>query len=230
MKSNKVLYIIIGICVLLVIGLCIFLIVNKKDTITDAEKFKQDFEQYNGLTYEDTNEAVIDVSIPSNNPFIYKTGKEIVEILNNEDAYILFGYSLCPLTRAAIETLIEVVTEENINTIYYIDILNIRDEFIPSNSIIPTQTKEGSEAYHEIVKFFGSKLDKYYVSSEDGMYLYDTGVRRVLSPTLVSVSDGDVIAMHQELVESYTYKDEALNEEQKTELKEIYKKILTSLN
>ena len=62
------------------------------------------------------------------------------------------------------------------------------------------------------------------------MYLYDTGVRRVLSPTLVSVSDGDVIAMHQELVESYTYKDEALNEEQKTELKEIYKEILTSLN
>lgn len=229
--KNKVLYIVIGLCVLLVIGLCIFLVINhKEEVLTDAEKFKQDFEQYNGLTYEDTNESVIDISIPSDNPFIYKTGKEIVEILNNEDAYVLFGYSSCPLTRAAIETLIAAAEEENIATIYYVDIRDIRDEFVPGESIIPEQTKEGSEAYYEIVNFFGSRLDEYYVSSEDGFYLYDTGVRRVLSPTLVAVSGGKVIDMHQELVDSYTYNNEELNDEQKEELKDIYKEILTSLN
>ena len=229
--KNKVLYIVIGLCVLLVIGLCIFLVINhKEEVLTDAEKFKQDFEQYNGLTYEDTNESVIDVSIPSDNPFIYKTGKEIVDILNNEDAYILFGYSSCPLTRAAIETLIAAAEEENIATIYYVDIRDIRDEFVPGESIIPEQTKEGSEAYYEIVNFFGSRLDEYYVSSEDGFYLYDTGVRRVLSPTLIAVSGGKVIDMHQELVDSYTYNNEELNDEQKEELKDIYKEILTSLN
>ena len=229
--KNKVLYIVIGLCVLLVIGLCIFLVINhKEEVLTDAEKFKQDFEQYNGLTYEDTNESVIDVSIPSDNPFIYKTGKEIVDILNNEDAYILFGYSSCPLTRAAIETLIAAAEEENIATIYYVDIRDIRDEFVPGESIIPEQTKEGSEAYYEIVNFFGSRLDEYYVSSEDGFYLYDTGVRRVLSPTLATVSGGRVIDMNQELVDSYTYNNEELNDEQKEELKDIYKEILTSLN
>ena len=229
--KNKVLYIVIGLCVLLVIGLCIFLVINhKEEVLTDAEKFKQDFEQYNGLTYEDTNESVIDVSIPSDNPFIYKTGKEIVEILNNEDAYVLFGYSSCPLTRAAIETLIAAAEEENIATIYYVDIRDIRDEFVPGESIIPEQTKEGSEAYYEIVNFFGSRLDEYYVSSEDGFYLYDTGVRRVLSPTLAAVSGGKVIDMHQELVDSYTYNNEELNDEQKEELKDIYKEILISLN
>ena len=229
--KNKVLYIVIGLCVLLVIGLCIFLVINhKEEVLTDAEKFKQDFEQYNGLTYEDTNESVIDVSIPSDNPFIYKTGKEIVDILNNEDAYILFGYSSCPLTRAAIETLIAAAEEENIATIYYVDIRDIRDEFVPGEGIIPEQTKEGSEAYYEIVNFFGSRLDEYYVSSEDGFYLYDTGVRRVLSPTLATVSGGKVIDMNQELVDSYTYNNEELNDEQKEELKDIYKEILTSLN
>lgn len=229
--KNKVLYIVIGLCVLLVIGLCIFLVINhKEEVLTDAEKFKQDFEQYNGLTYEDTNESVIDVSIPSDNPFIYKTGKEIVDILNNEDAYVLFGYSSCPLTRAAIETLIAAAEEENIATIYYVDIRDIRDEFVPGESIIPEQTKEGSEAYYEIVNFFGSRLDEYYVSSEDGFYLYDTGVRRVLSPTLVAVSGGKVIDMHQELVDSYTYNNKELNDEQKEELKDIYKEILISLN
>lgn len=229
--KNKVLYIVIGLCVLLVIGLCIFLVINhKEEVLTDAEKFKQDLEQYNGLTYEDTNESVIDVSIPSDNPFIYKTGKEIVEILNNEDAYVLFGYSSCPLTRAAIETLIAAAEEENIATIYYVDIRDIRDEFVPGESIIPEQTKEGSEAYYEIVNFFGSRLDEYYVSSEDGFYLYDTGVRRVLSPTLAAVSGGKVIDMHQELVDSYTYNNKELNDEQKEELKDIYKEILISLN
>ena len=229
--KNKILYIIIGLCILLVIGLCIFLVAShEEETLTDAEKFKQDFEQYNGLTYEDTNEYVINVSIPSDNPFIYKTGKEIVEILNNENAYVLFGYSSCPLTRSAIETLITAAEEENVETIYYVDIRDIRDEFIPGESIIPEQTKEGSEAYYEIVNFFGSRLDKYYVSSEDGFYLYDTGVRRVLSPTLAAVSNGNVVAMHQELVDSYTYNNEELSEEQKEELKAIYKEVFTSLN
>ena len=36
--------------------------------------------------------------------------------------------------------------------------------------------------------------------------------------------------MHQELVDSYTYNNEELNDEQKEELKDIYKEILTSLN
>ena len=90
MKNNKVLYIVIGICGLLVVGLCIFLMVNhKEEVVSDSEKFKADFEQYNGLTYEDTNESVIDVNILEDNPFIYKTGKEIVDVLENETAYVL---------------------------------------------------------------------------------------------------------------------------------------------
>ena len=152
--KNKILYIIITICILLAIGICAFLVINhEEEALTDAEQFKQDFEQYNGLTYEDTGGPVINVTIPSDNPFIYKTGKEIVEILNNENAYILFGYSSCPLTRAAIEVLIVAAEEEDIDTIYYIDIKDIRDEFVPGESIIPEQIKEGSKAYYDIVNF-----------------------------------------------------------------------------
>lgn len=228
--KNKVLYIIISICLFLVIGLCVFLVVNhKEEVLTDAERFKQDFESYNNLTYEDTKEPVINVNIPIDNPFVYKTGKEIVEILDNEDAYVLFGYSSCPLTRAAIETLIDAAAEENITKIYYVDIKDIRDEFVPGESIIPEQTKKGSDAYYQIVNFFGSKLDKYYVSSEDGRYLYDTGVRRLLSPTLVAVSNGKVVFMHAELVDSYSYNNKELNDEEKLELKDKYIEVFRSL-
>ena len=229
MKSNKVLYIIIGICVLLVIGLCIFLVINhKEEVLSDAEKFKQEFEQYNGLTYEDTNDKLIDVEIPNNNPFVYKTGKEIVEIMQSEDAYILFGYASCPLTRAAIEVLIETAKEENIDKIYYVDIKNMRDEYVPGEGIIPGQTKEGTEAYYEILNIFGSKLDKYYVASDDNFYLFDTGVTRLLSPTLVAVSKGKVISMHAELTDDYEENSE-LTEEEKEELRKDYKDVFESL-
>lgn len=229
MKSNKVLYIIIGICVLLVIGLCIFLVINhKEEVLSDAEKFKQEFEQYNGLTYEDTNDKLIDVEIPNNNPFVYKTGKEIVEIMQSEDAYILFGYASCPLTRAAIEVLIETAKEENIDKIYYVDIKNMRDEYVPGEGIIPEQTKEGTEAYYEILNIFGSKLDKYYVASDDNFYLFDTGVTRLLSPTLVTVSKGKVISMHAELTDDYEENSE-LTEEEKEELSKDYKDVFESL-
>lgn len=229
MKSNKVLYIIIGICVLLVIGLCIFLVINhKEEVLSDAEKFKQEFEQYNGLTYEDTNDKLIDVEIPNTNPFVYKTGKEIVEIMQSEDAYILFGYASCPLTRAAIEVLIETAKEENIDKIYYVDIKNMRDEYVPGEGIIPEQTKEGTEAYYEILNIFGSKLDKYYVASDDNFYLFDTGVTRLLSPTLVAVSKGKVISMHAELTDDYEENSE-LTEEEKEELSKDYKDVFESL-
>lgn len=229
MKSNKVLYIIIGICVLLVIGLCIFLVINhKEEVLSDAEKFKQEFEQYNGLTYEDTNDKLIDVEIPNNNPFVYKTGKEIVEIMQSEDAYILFGYASCPLTRAAIEVLIETAKEENIDKIYYVDIKNMRDEYVPGEGIIPEQTKEGTEAYYEILNIFGSKLDKYYVASDDNFYLFDTGVTRLLSPTLAAVSKGKVISMHAELTDDYEENSE-LTEEEKEELSKDYKDVFESL-
>ena len=229
MKSNKVLYIIIGICVLLVIGLCIFLVINhKEEVLSDAEKFKQEFEQYNGLTYEDTNDKLIDVEIPNDNPFVYKTGKEIVEIMQSEDAYVLFGYASCPLTRAAIEVLIETAKEENIDKIYYVDIKNMRDEYVPGEGIIPEQTKEGTEAYYEILNIFGSKLDKYYVASDDNFYLFDTGVTRLLSPTLVAVSKGKVISMHAELTDDYEENSE-LTEEEKEELSKDYKDVFESL-
>ncbi len=229
-KNNKILYIIIGLCVLLVIGLCVFLVVNhKEEVLSDGEKFKRDFEQYNGLTYEDTNDLVIDVEIPEDNPFVYKTGKEIVDVLENESAYVLFGYASCPLTRAAIETLVSALAENGINNVYYVDIKDMRDEYVAGSSIIPEKVKDGSPAYYDILDFFGSKLEKYYVSDETGFYLYDTGVKRLYSPTFVAVNDGKIVAMHEKLVDTYDNTNRELTKEEKEELKKEYIDVIESL-
>ena len=229
-KNNKILYIIIALCVIIVVGLCIFLIVNhKEEVLTDALKFEQDFEQYNGLTYDDTGDKVIDVDIPSENPFVYKTGKEILEVLEQEKAYVLFGYSSCPLTRAAIEILITALEEEEIDKVYYVDIKDMRDEYVMGDSIIADKVKEGTEAYYAILDFLGDHLDKYYAYDETGMYAYDTGETRLYSPTFVAVNDGEVVSMQEELVSSYDYTNRELTDEEKSELKESYLKVIESI-
>ena len=117
-------YIIIGVCVILVIGFCAFLILNKKEVVlSDAEKFKQEFESYNGANYSGGYDGeLIEVSIPKDNPFVYKTPKEIVDIMHNEDCYVLFGYATDPVTRKSIEVLLDALNERNIDTVYYVDI------------------------------------------------------------------------------------------------------------
>ena len=117
MKSNKILYIIIGICTILVIGLCAFLIYNKeKVVLSDSEKFKEEFEKYNEATY-DNGEKLISVDIDIDNPFIYKSAQEIVKIMQNEEAYVLFGYATDPITRKSIEVLIEALKEKQIESL-----------------------------------------------------------------------------------------------------------------
>ena len=64
---------------------------------------------------------------------------------------------------------------------------------------------------------------------ENGFFRYDTGVTRLLSPTLVAIKDASVVAMHAELVPSYDYENRALTEEEKEELQEEYRTVFRSL-
>ena len=55
-KNNIILYLVIALCVIVVVGFCVFLFINRDEPLTDAERFKQEFEMYNGLVYDDLKE------------------------------------------------------------------------------------------------------------------------------------------------------------------------------
>lgn len=215
-KSNKICLIIIILCAILVIGVCAFAIYNRNDIQSDAQKFKNEYEVYNGVAIEDSEETYLDVNISSTNPIVYKSAKEVLEIMENETAFVYFGYPSSQEAREVIETLLEVAEEENIETIYYVDIYSIRDVYVFSGSIIPEQIQEGTQGYHDILEFLGDNLSEYYVSDANGFY-YDTGVTRINAPTVVAVRDGKVVSMHEG------------TEEEKETLKEIYKKLFQSV-
>ena len=229
-KSNKIYMIVIFVCAALVIGLCGYAIItHKEEKISDAIKFKNEYEALNELVNENSEEKYVNVEIPEENPIVYKTGKEMVDILKNEDAVIYFGFAACPWCRNAVPVLIDTAKELNVEKIYYVDILDMRDTYKFSGSIEPEQTKKGTDAYYEILKFLDKKLEKFYVKDDAGN-MYDTGVKRLYAPTVVGVKDGKVVGFHVATVESQTDPYETLTDKQKEELKKEYKTIIEAVN
>ena len=228
-KSNKIYLTIILVCTLLVVGLCVYAIINHEDIkVSDAVKFKEEYEVLNGLVNENTEKEYINVEIDSENPIVYKSGQEIVKIMEEEDAIIYFGFSTCPWCRNAVPVLLEAAKELNVDTIYYVDILDMRDTYKFSGSIEPEQTKKGTDAYYKILDILDSKLEKFYVTDEAGN-MYDTGVKRLYAPTVVSISKGKVKGFHVATVESQTDPYTPLTDEQKKELKDAYKELINAL-
>ena len=224
-SSNKINIIIIVVCAVLVIGFCTFLIVNHKENVlTDAQKFKAEYEVYNGYVNPNTNEEFLTVNIDAENPMIYKTDEEIVDILQKEDALILFGYPASIVNRSVIETLLESAKEAEITEIYYVDILEIRDEYVYSGDVNVTQTKEGTESYKAIVDFLDEYLNNYYVLADDGKLL-DTEIKRLNAPTIVAVSKGEIVGFYEGALEN---SDKELSEEEKEKLKDIYLEIMNN--
>ena len=229
-KSNKIFLAIIIICTLCVTAICVYAIMNHEEVeLTDAEKFKQEFEELNGLPSEVKDVNYLEVNISDDNPMVYKSGKEILDVLKNEDAYIFFGYPNDPYCRNAIEILLEAAKEKNIKTIYYVNILNIRDSYEFNGSIIPEQTKKGTDAYYEILKFFGDKLFEFYVKDEEGN-MYDTGVKRLYASTIIAVSKNKLEYMHVNTVESQEDPYSVLTDEQKEELLDLYKDLFSTFD
>ena len=228
-KSNKICLTIILVCTVLVVGLCVYAIVNHKDIkVSDAIKFKEEYELLNGLVNENTEEEYLTVEISSDNPIIYKSGQEIVDIMENEDAVIYFGFSTCPWCRNAVPVLLESAKELEVETIYYVDILDMRDTYKFSGSIKPEQTKKGTDAYYKILDILDSKLEKFYVTDEAGN-MYDTGVKRLYAPTVVSISKGEVKGFHVATVEDQEDPYTSLTDKQKEELKDSYKELINAL-
>lgn len=144
----------------------------------DGILFKEDFEKENYNTK-------IKVSIPSNNPMTYITEEDLIKkIENKEDIIVLFGYSKSIETRSMIENLISIAKDNNIKTIYYLDILEIRDEKTLENDEIKT-TKNGTEDYNKLVELLKDNLEDYKINNQS------VG-KRIYSGTILKISNKNI--------------------------------------
>ncbi len=214
-KRNKLILISLIIITVIILGLCCYFIINNQRTLSDAEKFR---DEYMELNDKDNGFGQIypTVSLNEENKIKYITEDEAIELLKEGTGIIYFGYSTCPWCRSLITPLLEVAEEENVN-IYYLDIKEIRSSFSVQDGNLITE-KKGSKGYYEILNLLDDYLDEYYVGYDNEQL--DTLEKRLYAPTVVAINNGEVTDMHVGTVDTQESGYDRLTNEQVSELKE----------
>jgi len=96
----------------------------------DNLKFKFEYELYNNISYD--NNKKIKVKIPFNNKIEYVKEKDLESVLTSGDRVVYFGYTTCPWCRNIVTPLIEVINDNNIDKLYYVDVEKVDTKSISS--------------------------------------------------------------------------------------------------
>ena len=118
--------IIITVSILIIISIMTLLLLfikndEPKKILTDDEiKFKEEYEKYNNVSYNE--ETLKEININSDNNVIYVNDNNILELLKNGDNVIYFGSAENNDCRSIISTLIKLLKKNSINKLYYYNI------------------------------------------------------------------------------------------------------------
>ena len=107
-------------------------------------------------------------NVSKDNAFVYRTGDEIVDILEHGTGVVFLGFPSCPWCQAYVGYLSEVANEKGLDKIYYYNIEKDRSE--------------NTELYQKLV----SILTPYLQYSDEGQ-------RRIYVPNVTFVADGEII-------------------------------------
>lgn len=173
----------------------------------------------NGTTSVSDKEY-LKVDVDKNNVMKYTSIDKIIDIIKNGTGVIYLGYPECPWCRKAVPALLEVSESTSIDTIYYLNMKDVKDEDLDSDGNIITE-KEGVKGYDELLAALDSILDDYTLTKEDGTTV-TADEKRVYVPLVVFVKDGKIVDYYADTVESQRDPYVALTKE-KNELINIYK-------
>lgn len=231
MKNKKKLIILI-IAILVLVGILVIINCQRSQTSNqDALRLKKEYEALNNTVRESDGQNYNKVSIPKKNSIKYITATEAVDIIKNKTGIIYFGAAWCPWCRNAIEVLLEVAKEKKLETVYYVDMDQIRNVWeVRNQKLIKTQ-KEG-KGYYELLSALDSVLgqETYQIKDNEGN-LYDTKEKRIYMPFVISIKEGEIQKTHVGTVS--LNKDQTkyshLTKKQRKELKEIYNLLIDSI-
>lgn len=220
-REKKQLIVLIAIIIVLASAFGIYAFMHKgektcKDEITDAIKFKREYEEFNGKKYDNTDIAYFDVKLTNSNLFKYIKPDKAVKFLKEETGIIYFGFPQCPWCRTLVPYLEEIGKNVGVEKIYYLNILELRDSYELDGKKV-NKTKEGSKEYYELLEVLDKYLEEFYLTNENGKK-FDTGVKRLYAPTTVVVKDGKIVDFLEGTVDSQK-KFVPLTKEESSELK-----------
>jgi len=198
--------------------------------LSDALRFKEDYEQLNGTIRQSDGALYNSVEIPSDNPIRYVSALEAVDIIQNQTGVIYLGANWCPWCRNAVEVLIEAAKDKGLDTIYYVDMDKLRNVWeVQDGKLVKTQQEQ--EGYYDLLKALDPILgEKTYSLTSKGK-TYDTKEKRIYMPLVVFLKDGKILDTHSSTVSlnSDQTKYSKLTEEQHDELKKIYESLIEKI-
>lgn len=212
--------ILIGIVILVLVGVVLALFFFPKNgKISDAMKFKDEYESINNTVYH--GNTIRSIDIDKDNPFIYTTEEELIQMMDDGKSFaVYFGFSECPWCRSILPSLIEVSKDLGIDEIYYLDVKNIRDSYTLDEEGNLKVIDEGSEGYKELLKRFDNVLDEYTIT-KDGKTV-SANEKRIYAPNIVAVLNGKATNITTGISSKQTDAYMKLNDKMK---KEMYNKI-----
>jgi len=198
----------------------------------EGKAFKEDYEKLNGQTNA-SGKVHRTISIDEDNPFIEVSADDIVKkIENKETFYVYFGSALCPWCRSTIESAIKVAKENNIKTIYYVDIWDengkevLRDKYeLQDNELV--KTIEGTESYYKLLDYFNDFLSDYTITDSDGNAI-STNEKRIFAPNFMYIQDGEIKKLTNGKADSQTDSRQELTDELKNEQIQKYKEFFNN--
>lgn len=180
----------------------------------DAVKFKKEYESLNGQKRKGQNYTNMNVTIPSDNPIVYASEKQVLNLLEKGTGILYFGFPDCPWCRNVVPVLVDTAQTEGIDTIYYYNAKEDRDEKRLVGGKVEV-VKKGSAFYGKLMDKLGNKASIY-----DG--LQDENIKRLYFPTVLFVKNGEIVLMHEGTVSSQIDPLVRLNQKQETELRKIF--------
>lgn len=204
---------------------------NLSSKRVDAVKFKEEYESLNNTVRESDGANYNNVKISENNPIKYISAKEAVNIIGEKTGIIYFGANWCPWCRNAVEVLFDASKKSNIDTIYYVDMDDVRNIWEVNNGKL-IKTQKEKEGYYELLSSLDEILmkDNYVITDKEGNK-YDTGEKRIYMPLVISVKNGNIIKSHVgtvKLNENQTKYDK-LSAKQYEELFYIYEEFMNDI-
>ena len=203
---------------------------------TDAKKFKTEYEELNDKENEQGEKYRV-LSISENNPMVYAKASDIVSKMENKESFVVyFGFDSCPWCRLVVEELMNRSAAYSINTIYYVDIKNIRDVYTLNENHEAVRTTEGTEGYYSLLNKLKPVLDDYspltYTETKkvkgkkkEVKVTVEINEKRIYAPNIVVVKNGVPTALTTGIKESIEDPYKEITEEEKSYLTKELNKI-----
>jgi len=234
-KENKKLLVIVGIVLVIIVIVVVFLVksVFFSSSNLDSRSFIKEYEELNGEKTKDGKEYP-EVKIPDDSNIEYLTIEEALDILDNGTATIYIGYPECLYCRSAVQVLLDTAVKSDINKVYYLDISELWSvkEINKKGKIVTKQ--KADKNYSKLLKELDDLHVEDYVLIDDEGKEVGTKEKRVITPLVLFVVNGDIVSFNVGTLFSQEDPYVPLNQEQVDGLSGIYsygfKDVLNGLN